>query len=354
MLMKVHPPRPLRSRPLVSVVIPCYNYGRFLGDAVGAALDQPGLDLEVIVVDDASTDDSLEIARQLEAQYPPVHVVAHEKNLRHLATYEDGLARATGEYFALVSADDALAPGSLTRAVALMEAHPGVGLVYGNARYFEGSVPRHRPGLQTWSTWSGAEWIEAVCHLGLNRILSPEAVMRTDLMRELGGFERSLPHSADFYTWLRSAARADVGRVNGVTQAYYRLHQQNMHFTLHDGADVDILQRQAAFQLFFATDRHLIGDSTALESLAARALAKEAVLTIKAELDADAPDMAFVETMRRVALEIAPEEAGRALKGVKQSAGTSQRQRSAAVRRAAILSRKILDHIVRLPWEFAT
>lgn len=352
--MKVHLPQPLRSSPRVSVVIPCYNYGHFLDDAVGAALNQPGLDLEVIVVDDASTDDSLSVARRLEARHPQVHVVAHEKNLRHLATYEDGLARATGEYFALVSADDALAPGSLTRAVGLMEAHPSVGLAYGNARYFEGSLPRHRPGLATWSTWAGAEWIEAVCHLGLNRILSPEAVMRTSLMRSLGGFERSLPHSADFYTWLRSAARADVGRVNGVTQAYYRLHQSNMHFTIHDGADVDLLQRNTAFELFFATDGHLITDSAALHTLAKRALAKEAVLELKAELDADVPDMAFVETMRRIALEIAPEDAHRALAGVTIASGDPARQRPSAVRRAAVLRRKILDRLVRLPWEFAT
>jgi glycosyltransferase involved in cell wall biosynthesis len=354
MLMKVHPPQPLRSNPRVSVVIPCYNYGHFLDVAIGAALDQPGLDLEVIVVDDKSTDDSLAVARRLEQRHPQVHVVAHATNLRHLATYEDGLARATGKYFALVSADDAVTPGSLTRAVALMEAHPSVGLVYGNARHFKGSLPRHRPGLETWSTWTGQEWIEAVCHLGLNRIYSPEAVMRTDLMRELGGYERSLPHSADFYTWLRSAARQGVGRVNGVTQAYYRLHEGNMHFTLHDGADVDLLQRQAAFQLFFATDGHLVSNPTALLSLATRALAREAVLELKAELDSDVPDPAFVETMRRVAVEINPEEATKALRSVRTAEATATGRPPAPVRRAAILRRKILDRIARLPWEFAT
>ena len=323
--MRVHRPRPLATRPRVSVVIPCYNYGHFLDDAVGGALDQPGLDLEIIVVDDASTDDSLTIARRLEARHPEVQVIAHQTNRGHLATYEHGLGTVTGDYVALVSADDALAPGGLTRAAALMEAHPRVGLVYGNARAFKGTVPAQRRGLETWSTWTGPEWIDAVCHLGLNRILSPEAVLRTSLLRELGGFERSLPHAADFYLWLRAAARADVGRVNGVTQAYYRLHAQNMHFTVNEGAEVDLRQRLDAFRLFFEHDGPLVPHARALEAMAGQALVREAVLLVRAELDAARPDPAFVEAMQRFVGEIDPAEA--AGPGARRGADAGARRR---------------------------
>ena len=304
--MKVHRPRPLTSRPRVSIVIPCYNYGRFLDDAVAAALNQPSLDLEVIVVDDASTDDSLAVARRLEISHPEVRVIAHRTNQGHLATYEDGLASTTSAYVALVSADDSLTPGSLTRAVALMEALPGVGLVYGNARAFTGRIPAQRPGLETWSTWSGPEWIRAVCHLGMNRILSPEAVLRTSLMRELGGFDRNLPHAADFHVWLRAAARADVGRVNGVTQAYYRLHAGNMHLTVNEGIELDLVQRYETFRLLFARDAARIPDAPALEAMARRALTREALLARRKELDADTPDPDLVEAMGRVAALMAP------------------------------------------------
>ncbi|MGZ4476136.1 MAG: glycosyltransferase family 2 protein, partial [Nocardioides sp.] len=124
-------PVPLRTRPRVSVVVPCYNYGRYLPDAVGSALDQSGLDVDVLIVDDCSTDDSAAVALRLADADPRVRLLRHETNRGHIQTYNDGLAAVTGDYVVLLSADDLLTPDSLTRAVALMEAHPRVGLVYG-------------------------------------------------------------------------------------------------------------------------------------------------------------------------------------------------------------------------------
>ena len=70
--MRLHRPKPFVGAPRVSVVIPCYNYGRYLPDAVASALDQDGLDVDVLVVDDASPDDSAEVARRLAAADPRV------------------------------------------------------------------------------------------------------------------------------------------------------------------------------------------------------------------------------------------------------------------------------------------
>src|SRR5689334_2494944 len=82
--MRTSRPRPLTTRPTVSVVIPCYNYGRYLPDAVASALDQTGVDVDVLVVDDASTDGSAEVALELAREDERVDVLLHEENRGHI------------------------------------------------------------------------------------------------------------------------------------------------------------------------------------------------------------------------------------------------------------------------------
>ena len=103
----------------VSVVIPCYNYGHYLDDAIKGALDdQEGIDVRVLIIDDASPDGSADIARQIAARYPRVEVAAHASNKGHIATYNEGMLEwADGDYTVLISADDRLTAGSLRRAL---------------------------------------------------------------------------------------------------------------------------------------------------------------------------------------------------------------------------------------------
>lgn len=278
--MRVHRPRPLTTVPTVSVVIPCYNYGRYLPDAVASALDQNGLDVRVLIVDDASTDGSADVARALTRADSRVDVLVHETNRGHIATYNDGLALADGDYVVLLSADDLLMPGSLTRSVALMEAHRDVVLVYGLPTDFTDDPPTRRDAREWWSTWSGEAWIRRTCARGRNIIVNPEVVLRGDAMRELVGYSPAHPHAADMELWMRAACRGRVGRVNGPVQAAYRVHGNNMHVTTYGALSTDAEAVRAVFDDFFG----LTGDGRALphrrrlHSRSARALAAEAVL----------------------------------------------------------------------------
>lgn len=270
--------------PRVTVVVPHYNYGRYLPSAVGSALDQPGVDVDVIVVDDASTDGSLDVARAIARSDDRVTLVEHEHNLRHIGTYNDGLSRATGTYIVLLSSDDALAPRSLARSAALMDANPGVGLVYGHARMIGDEQPHSAetqsswPGAtETWTVWSGQEWLHKLARRGRNPILNPEVMMRRDVLEQSGGYDARHPHSADLYLWLRAAARADVGRVNGAVQAYYRVHESNMHTTEFGGLLDDYRAVRSTFESFFEEDAELLPDLDRLRVQARRAIAREAV-----------------------------------------------------------------------------
>lgn len=256
--MKWHKALDLTGRPSVSVVIPHFNYGQYLPFAVKSALDHEGLDIEVIIVDDTSTDGSLAVAQRLAAQDERVHLVAHAENMRHIATYNDGLSRATGTYVVLLSADDALTPNSLTRAISLMEHHPNVGLVYGSVDWFAGDPPAFTSRPSWWQTWSGPSWADKVGRRGRNIIANPEVVMRRSVLEATGGYDPLFPHAADLYMWLHAASLADIGFVGGPAQGQYRTHEQNMHSVQFGGLLDDMTEVASVFQRFYATDgKHL-------------------------------------------------------------------------------------------------
>jgi glycosyltransferase involved in cell wall biosynthesis len=216
----------------VSVVIPCYNYGHFLPECVNSVLTgQPGVDVRVLIIDDASTDDSAQQAKQIAADDSRVQVITHSVNAGHLATYNEGLLSwADGDYAVLLSADDRLTPGALSRACALLDAHPTVGFCYGHPLRFihPGPLPAARTESRGWAVWPGYWWPVRRFREGQGCITSPEVVMRTTLLQRVGGFDARLPHTGDIELWMRLAAHSDVGYVRGADQAYYRTHRNNM------------------------------------------------------------------------------------------------------------------------------
>ena len=116
----------------IDVFIPCYNYGRFLSQCVNSVLGQVGVDVRVLVIDDASPDNTAEVAAALARENPRVTILRHRTNKGHINTYNEGIEWASADYMLLLSADDYLLPGALSRAANLMDAHPEVGFTFGN------------------------------------------------------------------------------------------------------------------------------------------------------------------------------------------------------------------------------
>src|SRR5690349_7034523 len=132
----------------ISVIIPCYKYGHFLEQCVASVLaDQDGVDVRVLIIDDASPDSSAEVARQIAARDTRVEVAVHGTNQGNIATFNEGLLEwADGDYSILLSADDRVTAGALRRAADFLDANPRAGFVYGRALWcVEGtSLPRPR------------------------------------------------------------------------------------------------------------------------------------------------------------------------------------------------------------------
>jgi glycosyltransferase involved in cell wall biosynthesis len=263
----------------VSVVIPCYNYGHFLEDAVASVLDdQEGVDVRVLIIDDASPDGSAEVARKIAARDPRVEVTVHAVNKGHLATYNEGLLDwAEGDYSVMLSADDQLTPGALKRATDLLNAHPRVGFVYGSPLWFMhgAPLPKARTGVRGWSVWPGEWWLERRFLAAHNNITSPEVVVRTSLQKRVGGYDARLPHTGDLEMWLRLAANADVGFLRGVDQAYHRMHGRNMIMSYT--ALTDLRQRRLAYEAVLDRYGERLPDAKRLAHVMYRKLGREAL-----------------------------------------------------------------------------
>jgi glycosyltransferase involved in cell wall biosynthesis len=255
----------------VDVVVPCYRYGHFLRECVESVLSQSIPNVRVLIIDDASPDNTAEVAAELVREDPRVTFIRHSVNKGHIATYNEGLLEwASAEYSLLLSADDYILPGALSRAADLMDAYPEVGLTFGNVielRDGEAKVPvKSIAEAGTKSNrriLKGPEFIEMN---GANAMLieTCTAVVRTALQQRLGGYRPELPHAGDIEMWLRLAANASVGFLSAY-QGVYRRHNANMSTACYyysadgrfiyttNGRMADLQQRKAAFDYFFET-----------------------------------------------------------------------------------------------------
>lgn len=142
----------IRTPPLISVIIPCYNYGRFLADAVHSLIGgktclgkMPGQTFggfEVIIVDDASTDNSVKLAEALCDPWQGVRLVKRGKNGGTAACLNTGCGAAYGRYLQVLSADDMLAPEALETLYRVLEANPER-IAYSDQYLFDGKKKTH-------------------------------------------------------------------------------------------------------------------------------------------------------------------------------------------------------------------
>jgi hypothetical protein len=249
----------------VDVFIPCYNYGCFLYHCVNSVLNQAGVDVRVLVIDDASPDNTAEVAAALARENSRVTVISHSTNKGHINTYNEGIEWASADYMLLLSADDYLLPGALSRAADLMDAYPEVGFTFGNVIELSdsGNETPIKSIIEATNDsdkhiLEGREFIELSG--ADNQVATCSAVVRTELQKRLGGYRHELPHAGDMEMWLRFAAHASVGFISAY-QGVYRRHRANMstaYYFISDGRLIytkngrlaELQQRKSAFDCF--------------------------------------------------------------------------------------------------------
>jgi glycosyltransferase involved in cell wall biosynthesis len=175
----------------VSIVIPCYNYGPFLTDAIESALGQTFPAQDIVIVDDGSEDNSREIARRY-AEIPGVRIV-EQANQGAIPTYNAGVRASAGQFFAILSADDRLDPYFLERTVPILLDHPEVAYAYTAYRTF-GVRQRALPALPY-----------SARRLRLRPYIAATSLIRRTAFDQVGGFNASMRGGRedwDFYVAL--------------------------------------------------------------------------------------------------------------------------------------------------------
>jgi glycosyltransferase involved in cell wall biosynthesis len=196
----------------VSVIVPTYNYGRFIGETLECLQAQTYENWEGIIIDDGSTDDTAERVSHF-MQRDPRFKFLQQANARQAAAKNNGLRNSAGEYIQFLDADDLIESQKLEKQVEYLEAHPEVDLVYGSMRYFKSEAPAERlywvwggenkPWMPE-TSGSGKEVLTALVRQNIMVINSP--LIRRSVVNLVGMFDDRLPPAEDWDYWVRCAA----------------------------------------------------------------------------------------------------------------------------------------------------
>jgi glycosyltransferase involved in cell wall biosynthesis len=183
--------------PLLSVIVPSFNQGRYLRTTLRSIFEQDYRPLEVLVIDGASKDDTIDVLKSFDGT--PGFWWMSEKDRGPADAVNKGLVRAKGELLAIQSADDVYYPGALSAAAQYFAQHPECGLLYGDAEAID---PDGRV------TYSGCLPAYSVESIFATRLCIPQSstFFRKSLADEIGGWDGGF-HQCDLHYWLRMIFR---------------------------------------------------------------------------------------------------------------------------------------------------
>lgn len=207
----------------VSVIIPTYHCGQFIADAIAGALDQTIAPLELIVVDDGSTDNTAEVVRTFGdlVRYVP------QENAGVSAARNRGVAESTGEIIAFLDADDTWEPTKLAKQLAVFESDPEVGLVHCGMREFDSqtgeTVGFRVHGKEGWVADDLLLWEDPAVNVSGSSIMC-----RRSAFESTEGFDPEIKVGEDWDLCYRIARKHKVGFVSEPL-VNYRLHPGGAH-----------------------------------------------------------------------------------------------------------------------------
>ncbi|HTT17827.1 MAG TPA: glycosyltransferase [Candidatus Sulfotelmatobacter sp.] len=290
----------------VDVIVPCYRYGRYLEECVTSVLTQSIKDVRVLIINDASPDNTAEVARKLQTQDRRVSYREHKHNVGHITTYNEGIDWVTSKYLLLLSADDYLLPGSLEAAISLMERNSEVGFTFGNALEIDeqgGQVLTNC--IRCRNSERVLTGLEFISISGSRNIVpTPTALVRAQLQKRVGGYRKELPHAGDMELWLRLAAHSSVGFIKPPL-AVYRRHSHNMSLS-YGGQKLlaDLEQRRAALDCFLESCGNLLKGSKRLHRTSLRRLSIDALSCASAAFNRG--ELSLVQQLAEFARETSP------------------------------------------------
>lgn len=200
--------------PLVSIITPSFNQARFLEATIQSVLGQDYPQIEYIVVDGGSTDNSVDVIKKYEGR---IAWWVSEKDSGQTDAINKGFNRAKGDILAWINSDDTYNPGAISAAVKYLIENPEVALVYSDCNYIneDGNIIGKFPAAQT----DQRRLREGYVHI-------PQQTMffRAKYWRELGPLDPSFYFAMDYDLWTRISAKAPLKYLSGKTWANFRIH----------------------------------------------------------------------------------------------------------------------------------
>lgn len=263
----------------VDIIIPNYNYARYLPDCIESVLRQQGVELRVIVIDNASTDDSVAVVRAIMDRDDRVDLIVHEKNVGPHASFNEAIDVAGGTYMMILCSDDILLPDTLKRACAVLDNDQSLVVALGTERHEQdrlglsyGLVPE--PDTP-WRLSAGTEYIDRVCADPATPIACGTMLVRTAAHKRAGYFRSELGYTDDLEMLLRIALTGGVAETRSC-HGIRRLHTSNMSQEFTRAKSEELEQRRKAFVSFFARDGRHMKNRVALMRSVDRKLAERA------------------------------------------------------------------------------
>lgn len=214
------PPGGDRPWPKITIAVPSYNQGRFIEETLRSVLLQGYPELELMVLDGGSTDETVDVLRRYE---PWLAYWVSEPDRGQTHAINKGLERATGEIFAYLNSDDLLAPGALFRVAEAFRSHPDADVVHGRCIYVDeagaelfsirGNVTSFVDYLRIWRRFADRDFLT-----------QPEVFCRTRSLVDAGGFREELRSVMDFEMWLRLLSRGCRFRAIDAPVARFRTY----------------------------------------------------------------------------------------------------------------------------------
>lgn len=209
-----------KNLPLVSVVVPCYNHEKYVKETIESILNQTYKNIELIVIDDGSKDNSPRIIQALADEYGFTFI--HRSNKGLSATLNEGIKLSKGKYFSPCASDDIYIFDKIEKQVQFMESSPEYGMCYGKIIEFnEIGYKRKREIKNFKSGWIFEELLK--CSFAIPAIT---VMIKKDIYNNIGLYDENL-YIEDYDMWLRIANKYQIGFLNDYL-AYYRRHETNM------------------------------------------------------------------------------------------------------------------------------
>lgn len=211
------------SNPLVSIVIPCYNHEQFVQDCIQSVIDQTYENIELIIIDDGSKDNSVlkiqEMTEKCKKRFSRFEVRSRP-NRGLSATLNESIDWCKGKYFAAVASDDIILKSKIDLQVNFMEKNTDITAIFGSANYIDESN-----NVKIIDPLKQQEYIFDKIFLNECQFYAPTQLMRKSILDEIGGYNTDILVE-DWYMWLKMAEK---GRVYCLSDklANYRIHANN-------------------------------------------------------------------------------------------------------------------------------